>query len=147
MVTHLLHLGSPLGVGLLTGTLVEFLVLGINVHGDLQELLVEERNSSLETPGHGRLVGSETVGSVQVLDSLDTFLVEVLGVRRSVEVEVPYLSVITLHCCNDVDLPPKISSDPSPERTILTPIALIFRDKRYMGVEARTVVTSKVSRW
>lgn len=56
--THLLHLGSTLGISLLAGTLVELLVFGINVHGDLQELLVEERYSSFETPSHGRLVGT-----------------------------------------------------------------------------------------
>jgi hypothetical protein len=43
--------------------------------------------------------------------------------------------------------PPKISSLPSPLRTILTPIALIFRLRRYIGVDALTVVTSYVSRW
>ena len=43
--------------------------------------------------------------------------------------------------------PPKISSLPSPLSTILTPMALIFRLRRYIGVLARTVVTSYVSRW
>ena len=38
--------------------------------------------------------------------------------------------------------PPKISSEPSPERTILTPWALIFLDNKYIGVEALMVVTS-----
>ena len=38
------------------------------------------------------------------------------------------------------------SSAPSPDKTILTPIALIFLDSKYMGVDALIVVTSKVSR-
>mmetsp|Transcript_18702 Transcript_18702/g.59611 ORF Transcript_18702/g.59611 Transcript_18702/m.59611 type:complete len:229 (+) Transcript_18702:510-1196(+) len=37
------------------------------------------------------------------------------------------------------------SSEPSPESTILTPMALILRLMRYMGVDARMVVTSYVS--
>ena len=37
------------------------------------------------------------------------------------------------------------SSAPSPERTILTPMALIFRDMRNIGVLARMVVVSYVS--
>ena len=37
------------------------------------------------------------------------------------------------------------SSAPSPESTILTPIALIFRDMRNIGVLARMVVVSYVS--
>lgn len=86
--THLLHLGAAVGVDLLVGTLAELLVLGIDVERDLEELLVEEGHSSLETPGHGRLVGSEAVGRVEVLGSLDEFLVERLGVRGGVEVEV-----------------------------------------------------------
>ena len=56
--TDLFHLGSTIGVNLLANTLVELLVLGVNVHRDLQELLVEEWNSSLETPSHGRFVGT-----------------------------------------------------------------------------------------
>jgi len=58
MATYLLHLGSSIGIILLSRTLVELLVLGINVHGDLQKLLVEERNSGFETPSHGRFVGT-----------------------------------------------------------------------------------------
>jgi hypothetical protein len=57
-MTDLLHLGSTIGISLLIGTLVELLVLGVNVHGDLQKLLVEEWNSSFKTPSHGRLVGT-----------------------------------------------------------------------------------------
>ena len=43
--------------------------------------------------------------------------------------------------------PPKISSDPSPEITHLTPSDLIFRDMRNIGVLALIVVTSYVSIW
>lgn len=55
---YLLHFGSTFSVGLLISTLVELLVLGINVHGDFQELLVQEWYSSLKTPSHGRFVGT-----------------------------------------------------------------------------------------
>jgi hypothetical protein len=42
----------------------------------------------------------------------------------------------------EVRQPAKTSSAPSPESTIFTPIALIRRAIRYIGVAARTVVTS-----
>jgi hypothetical protein len=89
------------------------LVLGVDTHRDPQELLVQERHTSFHTESHGRctptktipskplyvpepiansraltLVGTETVADVQVLDPLDTFLVEDLRGRGSVEVEV-----------------------------------------------------------
>ena len=41
--------------------------------------------------------------------------------------------------------PPNISSAPSPDSTILMPMLLMTLASRYMGVEARTVVTSYVS--
>jgi hypothetical protein len=63
-------------------------VLGVDLHGDLEEGLVEEGDSSLETPGHGRLVGSKAVGGVEVLDSLDELLVEGGGVGGGREIEV-----------------------------------------------------------
>ena len=44
------------------------------------------------------------------------------------------------------NIPPNISSLPSPLKTILTPIAFILRDNKYIGVEARIVVTSYVSK-
>lgn len=87
-MTHLLHDGSTVGVGSLFGTFAEHLVLGIDIHGDLQETLVQEWDSSLEAPSHGRLVGSQTICRMQVLDSFYTLLVEVLGVGSGVEVEV-----------------------------------------------------------
>jgi len=51
---HLLHHGATISVDLLSGSLTELLVLGIDGHGDLEERLVQERNSSLESPSHGR---------------------------------------------------------------------------------------------
>jgi hypothetical protein len=111
---HLLHIRLAIGIGL---SLLVYLVLGVDGHGDPQKLLVEERNTSLDTESHRRwgddevvlskpvrrrktqpdragpgsltLVGSETIADVQVLDTLDTFLVEDLGSRSGVEVEVP----------------------------------------------------------
>lgn len=56
--THLLHHGLAISVDFLAGSLAEHLVLGVDVHGNLQELLVEEGHSSFQTPGHCRLVGS-----------------------------------------------------------------------------------------
>jgi hypothetical protein len=88
LATHLLHLGAAVGVDLLVGALAELLVLGVDVHGDLEELLVEEGDTGLESPRHRRLVGPKAVGRVEVLDALDELLVERLGVRGGVEVEV-----------------------------------------------------------
>lgn len=104
--THLLHVWSAVGIGL---PLLVHLVSSINSHGNLQELLVQERYSSLHTECHGgykrdhalepkielafavrilTLVGSQTITDVQVLDPLDTFLVEDLGGRSGMEIEV-----------------------------------------------------------
>lgn len=69
----------------------EHLVLGIDVHRDLEERFVKEGNTGFETPRHGRLVGTETVSGVKVLHSLDAFFVEVLGVGSGMEVEVTCL--------------------------------------------------------
>lgn len=49
--THLLHVRLAIRVGL---SLFMNLVLGIDVHGDSQKLLVEERNTSFYTKRHGR---------------------------------------------------------------------------------------------
>ena len=43
--------------------------------------------------------------------------------------------------------PPKISSAPSPDKTIFIPMDFITLAIRYIGVEALTVVTSYVSKW
>jgi hypothetical protein len=104
--THLLHVWSAIGIGL---PLLVHLVSSINSHGNLQKLLVQERYSSLHTECHGgyrwdhelapkidlalpirilTLVGSQTITDVQVLDPLDTFLVEDLGGRSGMEIEV-----------------------------------------------------------
>ena len=112
---------------------------------------------------------------------------ELFGIRCFVEVEVSCrrlvrrsLALIHLkhpcyEACKRTSEPPKISSAPSPLRTIFTPEALhsadgsyvlakqtgesaaqlrrtkvpllILRAMRYIGVDARTVVTSKVSKW
>ena len=48
---HLLHVRLAIRVGL---SLFMNLVLGIDVHGDSQKLLVEERNTSFYTKRHGR---------------------------------------------------------------------------------------------
>ena len=90
------------------------------------------------------LVGSEAVSSVEVLDTLNAFLVKGFRVRCCMEIEITWLSPYQSFVRNllRTDGPPRISSLPSPLRTILTPIALIFLLSRYIGVLARTVVTS-----
>ena len=90
---HLLHLWPAVLVRLLQASLGEHLLLCVNVHRHLEELFVEERHARLEAPGHGRLVGPQAVGSVQVLDSLDALLVERVGIWCSVEVEVACVRV------------------------------------------------------
>lgn len=84
----LLHLGSTIFVNLLVSALGEHFVFGIDVHRDFEERLVKEGHTGFETPSHGGLVGTETVGSMEVLHSLDAFFVEVLGVGSGVEVKV-----------------------------------------------------------
>ena len=67
--------------------------------------------------------------------------------RGSRDSLIATISVIYSNSQAGLIKPPKISSLPSPLKTILTPMALIFLLNRYMGVLARTVVTSYVSRW
>lgn len=86
----LLHDGAPVLVLLLETALAEDFLFRLDIERNLEELLVEERNSRFESPRHGRLVRAEAVGRVEVLDASDTFLVEVGGRRRGVEVEVTY---------------------------------------------------------
>lgn len=87
-------LGLVLGVeGLAEDVLLELLLgdhllLGIDVHGNLEELLVEEGHAGLKTPSRGGLVGAQAVGQVEVLDATDALLVELLLVGSAVEVEV-----------------------------------------------------------
>lgn len=69
----------------------EHFVFGIDVHRDFEERLVKERHTGFETPSHGGLVGTETIGSMEVLHSLNAFFVEVLGVGSGVEVKVTCL--------------------------------------------------------
>jgi hypothetical protein len=83
-----LHNGSAILVLLLETSLAEYLLLGFDIESDLKELLVEERNASLESPSHRRLVRSEAIGGVEVLDTLDALLVEVGSGGSGVEVEI-----------------------------------------------------------
>jgi len=73
---------------LLDTLLVDHLLGGVNAHGGLKELLVQEGDTSLQTPGGGGLVGAQAVSQVQVLHTADGLLVELLAVGRSVEVQV-----------------------------------------------------------
>jgi hypothetical protein len=50
----LLHLRTAVLVVLLRGALVEHLVLGPNVHRDVQERLVQEGHAGFEAPRHRR---------------------------------------------------------------------------------------------
>lgn len=82
----------------------DHLVLGVNTHGGLKEFLVEERNTGLKTPCGGGLVGTEAVSQVQVLDTADSLLVELLLVRSSVEVKVATEDLVgTLTTQNHLD--------------------------------------------
>ena len=66
----------------------DHLVLGVITHGGLEELLVQEGHTRLQTPGRGRLVGTQAVSQVQVLHTAHSLLVELLPVGRGVEVQV-----------------------------------------------------------
>lgn len=96
---------------LLDVVLGDHLRFGVDVHASLQELqktlvsksythssrqdenyrpylLVQERHTSLETPSGSRLVGTQAVSQVQVLDTAHRLLVESLLVWGSMEVQV-----------------------------------------------------------
>lgn len=82
----------------------DHLVLGVDTHAGLEEFLVEERNTGLKTPRGGGLVGTEAVSQVQVLDTADGLLVELLLVGGSVEVEVATEDLVgTLTTQNHLD--------------------------------------------
>lgn len=91
----LLHLRFAVRVPLLVRTLGELLLGGVDVHAHFQEALVKEWDAKLKTPRHGRLVGTQTVSGVQVLDALNALLVERLLVWRCVEVEVSTKDLVT----------------------------------------------------
>ena len=64
-------------------------------------LLVEERHTGLKTPGGSRLVGSQAVSQVQVLDAADSLLVEGLPVGGSVEVKVTSKDLVATLAAQD----------------------------------------------
>src|ERR1700722_8977999 len=97
------------------------------------------------------LVGPKAIGRMQVLHASDAFLMERFAIRGCVKIQISWKSNAQLSPQKTgpgmgIMLPPRISSLPSPLRTIFTPIALILRLSKYIGVLARTVVTSYVSR-
>ncbi len=49
------------------------LIFGFNLHRYVQEFLVQERHAGLHTPRQSRLVGSQQVEVMKVLDSPQTF--------------------------------------------------------------------------
>jgi hypothetical protein len=79
---------------LLHTSVLDLLLGGVNVHGNLKELLVQEGNTGLNSPGGSGLVGTETVGQVQVLDTSDGLGVELLLVGGVDEVEVSSVDLV-----------------------------------------------------
>lgn len=73
---------------LLNAVLGDHLLRGVNVHGHLEELLVQEGDAGLHAPCRGGLVGAQAVREMQVLDATDRLLVERGLVGRVVEVQV-----------------------------------------------------------
>ena len=69
------------------GFVAQFL-LGVDVHRNLQEGLVKHGNTTLETPSHGRLVGTQVVRILKILDSLQRLEVESIRRGRLVKVQV-----------------------------------------------------------
>eukprot|EP00963_Diacronema_lutheri_P010804 scaffold1204_cov313-Pavlova_lutheri.AAC.8 len=76
----------PLSVRLLLQ--VDHLFFGINVHGNIEEVLVKEGHSRLQPPGGRGFVSSEAVVHVKHLELAACFAVEFFPVRRFVEVEI-----------------------------------------------------------
>lgn len=89
---------------LLNALLGDHLLLGVNSHGHLEEFLVQEGHTGLKTPGGSGLVGTQAVSQVQVLDTADSLLVELLLVGGGVEVEVTAENLVaTLTTQNHLD--------------------------------------------
>mmetsp|Transcript_22956 Transcript_22956/g.58660 ORF Transcript_22956/g.58660 Transcript_22956/m.58660 type:complete len:622 (+) Transcript_22956:436-2301(+) len=68
--------------------LVNHLLLGVQRHGHVQEVAVQEGHARLHAPRHGGLVGAQAVVLVQVLDLAHRLAVELLLGGRLVEVQV-----------------------------------------------------------
>ena len=83
------HRGKGLAHNLLLhGRARTHLSLGVGAHGYIEELLVEEGHTTLNTPGGEALIGAQTVVHIQLAEFANGLFVEVLGGRRLVEVEV-----------------------------------------------------------
>ena len=85
---------------------------GIKSHGHIKEFLVEERHTPLDTPGGQALVGSQAVVKVEFAQFAYGLLVKRSCVGRFMEIEITSKNLVGT------------------------------RARRYIGVEARTVVTS-----
>mmetsp|Transcript_19617 Transcript_19617/g.51151 ORF Transcript_19617/g.51151 Transcript_19617/m.51151 type:complete len:332 (-) Transcript_19617:1170-2165(-) len=81
----LLHLGVH---AIRLHIVVAHLLLGVDGHGERQELLVQEGHSPLQPPGKGRLVGAQHVPVMQPCHLADALAVELLRAGRFVEVQV-----------------------------------------------------------
>eukprot|EP00123_Amoebidium_parasiticum_P000874 comp11789_c0_seq1/m.6394 comp11789_c0_seq1/g.6394 ORF comp11789_c0_seq1/g.6394 comp11789_c0_seq1/m.6394 type:complete len:565 (+) comp11789_c0_seq1:267-1961(+) len=79
----LLHLAPPVSV-----SSTNQLVCGVHPHGNVEECLVKERHTSLNTPCAGCLVGAQAVVHVQGLELTNGLLLELLAVGGLVEVQV-----------------------------------------------------------
>mmetsp|Transcript_43447 Transcript_43447/g.114541 ORF Transcript_43447/g.114541 Transcript_43447/m.114541 type:complete len:353 (+) Transcript_43447:430-1488(+) len=60
----------------------------VHIHRDIHKSSVKERDAGLDSPGHHGLVGPEAVVQVQLLHLSHGLLVELLGIRSLVKVEV-----------------------------------------------------------
>ena len=83
------HVGKGLAYNLLlNGFAWAHLGFGVGAHGHIQELLVEEWHTTLNTPCRKALVGTQTVVEVQLRELANGFLMKVLGRWGFVEVQV-----------------------------------------------------------
>ena len=64
------------------------LILGVDAHGHIHKLLVEEGHATLNAPSAERLVGTEAVVQVQFAELTNRFVVQRLSIGCLVEVEV-----------------------------------------------------------
>ena len=60
--------------------------LRVEPHGNVQKLLVQERDSAFHAPGCKRLVGPQTIVLVQFAKLADSLLVQSLGRRGLMEI-------------------------------------------------------------
>jgi len=86
----LFHFGTSILVKLLERSFTEHFLLWVHRHGHVQESLVQEGDAGFEAPRHGRLVCTQAVGRMQVLNAFHRLLMECGSGGCSMEIKVSW---------------------------------------------------------